>query len=116
MIIISIPQTTLKENQRVEKSLEPHEVPWWRIKAARITHGILAKSTGTGHIKAGITVYLIAAHGRKVYVGKELSEITVTEYVGLVENTGWQALVQIGRDVEMVESVIVDDNGKTHQS
>jgi hypothetical protein len=63
---------------------------WWYVDKLP-DQAIEAVSTGGGSIKKGLTVYLIDGHNRNIY-----------EYVGLVKGTGWQPLVQLGRDVDMV--------------
>lgn len=77
---------------------------WWRVVKSKLPElAILARSTGRGCIEPNVTVYLIAGHNREVFVGKDCTKFMVNEYVGLVDATGWQPLVQVGREVEMVD-------------
>lgn len=106
MKLTTIPDATLEANLKAEKKLlkERNVITWWRVSAADMpTHAILARSTGGGVIKPGVTVYLIAGHDREVFLGKDMDKFKIHEYVGLVENTGWQPLVQLGRDIEFVQ-------------
>jgi hypothetical protein len=72
---------------------------WWYVDKLP-DQAIEAVSTGGGSIKKGLTVYLIDGHNRNIY--PHGTKLTIHEYVGLVKGTGWQPLVQLGRDVDMV--------------
>jgi hypothetical protein len=79
--------------------------PWWFIGPNSLpSQAILARSTGNGVVKPGLTVYLIGGHDREVFVGENCDKFKIHEYVGLVDGTGWQPLVQLGRDVEMIDN------------
>lgn len=104
MKIVPIPPATRKLVKKVDKLNKGASMPWWHIPFEKLPdQAILAVSTGGGVVRPGRTVYLIAGHNREVFPdhGKMFK---LYEYVGLVDGTGWQPLVQLGRDVEMVES------------
>jgi hypothetical protein len=87
--------------KKVDK-MNPHP-EWWRILFKDLPDmGILARSLATGVIRPGRTVYLIGGHDRTVFIGEMCEKFKLHEYVGLVDGTGWQPLVQLGRDVEIV--------------
>ena len=102
MNLVPIPQAT---RLPAERTIKKHQgqLPWWH-QTELPTHGIEAVATGRGSIKQGVKVYLIAGHDRVIYAGTYICEkLTIHEYVGLVDGTGWQPLVQLGRDVEMTK-------------
>ena len=101
MRLVPIPPSVRKLVKCVDK-MNPHP-EWWRIPFGSLPEvGILARSLGTGVIRPGKTVYLIGGHDREVFLGNECEKFKIHEYVGLVDGTGWQPLVQLGRDVEIV--------------
>lgn len=100
MKLVSIPEAAREASGKIDKSLKA-DWPWYRV--IRLPEqAILARSLPSGKIKPGLTVYLIGGHDREIFVGQNCDRFQIHEYVGLVDNTGWQPLVQLGRDVEMV--------------
>ena len=103
MKMVTIPFSTREAARLTDRKMEQADASWWRMREADIPHyGILARSTGKGIIEEGVTVFLIAGHNRDIFIGDKCKKFFVNEYVGLVDGTGWQSLVQLGRDVEMV--------------
>lgn len=98
MNVVSIPPEVLKLGTKVIKRYGNIR-PWW-VKSPVPPKGILARSTGCGTLKEGVTVYLIGSHNRNIYPNGE--KMTIREYIGLTDQ-GVQPLVQLGRDVEMVD-------------
>lgn len=104
MTLVDIPRRTILAHERVSKNLKRDGAcyaPWWRVNELP-AKAILAKSTGRGQIREGVLVYLIGGHNRDVFPAPAHEKISIHEYVGLVDGTGWQPLVQLGRDVEML--------------
>lgn len=100
MKLVPIPPNTKRQSKRqdVERAI------WWRVTHDKLPAlAILARSTGRGAVKKDVNVYLIAGHDRDIFVGENCEKFKVHEFVGLVDGTGWQPLVQLGKDVEMVE-------------
>lgn len=109
MIIAQIDEETLFQAKRViMEGLRKDSLTWWHKRDVP-AQGIVAMSLGTGTIREGLIVYLIGGHNREVFPD-DAPKFKVYEFVGLVKNTGWQPLVQLGRDVDFV-TTIVDDNG-----
>lgn len=106
MTLVDISPETLKACALVHKRMEKYgeNVPWWYMAPVSLPpKAILAKSTGRGIVKPDVKVYLIGGHNKTVWPdGAPPAGMEVHEYVGLIEGTGWQPLVQLGRDVEMV--------------
>jgi len=106
MKLVPIPTATLKAckqtDERMKKSGD--NPPWWRVPFEKIgTHAILAVSTGGGPVRQGHTIYLIAGHDRTIFPdGCPVDGLSIHEYVGIVEHTGWQPLIQLGRDANIV--------------
>lgn len=114
MIIVPIDEETLFQAERIIKEGERKDSLTWWHKRKIPDKGIIAMSLGTGTIREGLIVYLIGGHSREVFPD-DAPKFKVYEFVGLVKNTGWQPLVQLGRDVDFV-TTIVNDNGITRYS
>lgn len=100
MKLVPIPPNTKRQSKREDKERDI----WWRVHHDKLPElAILARSTGRGTVRKGLIVYLISGHDRDVFLGENCEKFKLHEYVGLVNGTGWQPLVQLGRDVEMVD-------------
>lgn len=98
MKLVPIPDAVRKAADKLLKKGDAN--PWWFVKEIP-TMGIEAVSLPTGVIKPGVNLLLIGGHNREIYPnGKD--KYSIHEYVGLMDH-GYQALVQLGRDVEMTQ-------------
>lgn len=114
MIIQQIDEETRWQAERIVRDLKRTDgLTWWH-KEKLPEQAIMALSVRGGVIREGLVVYLIGGHNREVFPD-DAPKFKVYEFVGLVKNTGWQPLVQLGRDVELI-TTIVDDNGITRYS
>lgn len=101
MKIEHIPKEVVKAARARDFKLKL-ELPWWRVAWCNIpAQAVLARSTGNGCWKVGVECWLIKNHSRKVYPDKLLSAAMIPEYTALTA-LGEQRLVQIPRDVEMI--------------
>lgn len=86
-----------------KKLMREGGLPWWRIAHDRLpVAGVEAIATSGGPIKPNTKCLIIGGYDGTRFIGENLTETTVTDFVVVVVGTGWQPLVQLGRDITLV--------------